>query len=373
MDPLLDRYVPAPPGWSLDWQGISDAIAEVAALQDCPQDPMHHGEGDVWVHTRMVCEALVADDPWRALPADQRRCVFWTAVLHDIGKPATTRREGGRITSRGHSRRGENMARRLLWRLGTDIAERERICAMIAHHLAPFFLLEREDPQRLVARISLAARCDWLTLQARADANGRLSPDLQRLRDTVELFAEFAREAGCYAEPFRFASDHSRFVYFRRPDRDPRYEAYDDTAFTVTVMSGLPASGKDTWIAAHMLDTPVVSLDAVRAELGIAPDEPQGVVIREARERARQHLRAEEAFVWNATNLSRQIRGSCIDLLADYNARVRIVHLETPPQELAVRNRQRTDPVPDKVIARMLERWEPPDLSEAHEVELIVG
>ncbi len=373
MDRLLDTLVPAPPGWTLDWHNASDAIAEVAALKNCPQDPVHHGEGDVWIHTQMVCEALVSDGEWRALDANARRAVFWTALLHDIGKPATTRPEDGRITSRGHSRRGENMARRLLWRLGADSAERERICALIAHHLAPFFLMERDDPMRLAARISLVTRCDWLTLQARADANGRVSPDLQRLRDSVELFAEFCRDAGCYDTPFAFASDHSRFVYFRRPDRDPHYEAYDDTTFTATLMSGLPASGKDTWIAANMPGVPVVSLDAIRAELGIAPDKPQGAVIQAARERARQHLRAGEAFVWNATNLSRQIRGSCIDLLADYNARVRIVHLEAPRQELAARNRQRTDPVPDKVIARMLERWETPDLTEAHEVELISG
>lgn len=371
MDPLLDRFVPAPPDWSLDWDGLSDTVPEVEALKDCPQDPAHHGEGDVWVHTKMVCEALVSDEDWRGLDPGARRTVFWTAVLHDIGKPATTRHEDGRITSRGHSRRGENMARQVLWRLGADICERECICTMIAHHLVPFFLMERDDPLRLVARISLAARCDWLALQARADANGRIATDLQRLCDNVELFAEFARDADCAAGPFAFANDHSRFLYFRRPDRDPHYEAYDDTAFTVTLMSGLPASGKDTWIATNMPDVPVVSLDAIRAELNIAPEKPQGAVIQAARERARQHLRKREPFVWNATNLSRQIRGNCIDLFADYNARVRIVHLGAPPDELAARNRQRAHPVPDKAIARMLERWEVPDLSEAHEVELI--
>jgi putative nucleotidyltransferase with HDIG domain len=368
---MLDTLVPCAPGWSLDWQVISDSVAEVAALRDCPQDPVHHGEGDVWIHTRMVCEALIADAQWRALPADDRRTVFWTAVLHDIGKPATTRHEDGRITSRGHSRRGENLARQLLWRLGCDILERERITALIAHHLVPFFLLERADPTRLVARISLGTRCDWLSLLARADARGRISPDVARLIDYVELFAEFARDAGCLAEPFSFASDHSRFVYFRKPDRDPRYEAYDDTEFTVTVMAGLPAAGKDTWIADHLPNLPVVSLDALRGELGVAPAKPQGAVIQAARDLARVHLRRGEAFVWNATNLSRQIRGNCIDLLADYNARVRVVHLEAPPDVLETRNRQRQSRVPDKAIARMLERWEAPDLTEAHEVEMV--
>ena len=32
---------------------FAPSIAEMAA---CPQDPEHHAEGDVWTHTRMVCE-----------------------------------------------------------------------------------------------------------------------------------------------------------------------------------------------------------------------------------------------------------------------------------------------------------------------------
>lgn len=368
---LLSALVPGPPGWSLDWPAVSEALEDVERLKGCPQSPEFHGEGDVWVHTLMVCEALTAEPEWRALPPGQRRTLFWTAVLHDIGKPATTRIDGDRITSRGHSRRGAIMSRVLLWRLGMPIAERETIACLIAHHLVPFHLFERGDPVRLVSRISLAARCDWLALQARADANGRIAPDLQRLNDEVSMFRTFAEEQGCLADPFAFASDHSRFEYFRRPDRDPAYRAYDDTRLAVTLMSGLPASGKDTWIAEHLAGAPVVSLDAIRAELGVSPDEAQGKVIQEARERARVHLRAGRDFVWNATNLSRQVRGNCIDLFADYNARVRIVHMEAAPEVIGLRNSARADPVPEKVIARMLERWEAPDLTEAHEVEWV--
>ena len=370
MDPLKS-LVPSAPGWSLDWQAISDALPEIAALDGCPQDPTHHGEGDVWVHTRMVCEALIADPAWRAVPDADRSVLFWTAVLHDIGKPATTRHEDGRITSRGHSRRGAQMARELLWRLGADRHERERICALIVHHLVPFFLLERDDPTRLAARISLTTRCDWLALQARADANGRIAPDIPRLLENVELYRAFCEDLGCRDTPFAFASGHSRFQYFRHFDRDPTYHAYDDTRLTATLMAGLPASGKDTWIERNLPDQPVVSLDRIRSELGIAPDKAQGKVIQAAREQARVHLREGRDFVWNATNLSRQIRKSCIDLFADYNARVRIVHMEAPPEVLRQRNRERSAPVPDKAVQRMIERWEVPDLTEAHEVELV--
>ena len=368
---MLDAFVPQPPEWCLDWDGIDAWFEEVRALKGCPQDPVHHGEGDVWVHTRMVVEALVADESWRGLDAQARRIVFWAAVLHDIGKPATTREEDGRITSRGHSRRGELMARSLLWRLGADMREREHIAALIGHHLVPFFLLERDDPLKLAARISLRTRCDWLALLARADATGRISPDQQRILDAVALFEEFARDASCLDAPFAFASDHSRFQYFLKDGRDPAYEAYDDTRLTAILMSGLPAAGKDTWIAQHLAGVPVVSLDRLRSELGIAHGKPQGQVVQLARERAREHLREARDFVWNATNLTRQTRGSLIQLFADYGARVRIVHLEAPADHLSTRNRARDDVVPQAVIENMLERWEMPDLTECHELQLV--
>src|SRR5207237_10107737 len=91
----------------------------VRALASCPQDPIHHAEGDVWVHTRMVCEELIALPAWRALPEAERRLVFAAAVLHDVAKPECTRTgDDGRISARGHSRRGSVMARGILWRMG---------------------------------------------------------------------------------------------------------------------------------------------------------------------------------------------------------------------------------------------------------------
>jgi predicted kinase len=77
--------------------------------------------------------------------------------------------------------------------------------------------------------------------------------------------------------------------------------------------------------------------------------------------------------VWNATNLSRQLRSQCINLFADYNARVRIVYVEVPEERLLHQNRQRPAPVPLAVLNRLLDRWEMPDRIEAHGVEWVVG
>jgi len=138
------------------------------------------------------------------------------------------------------------------------------------------------------------------------------------------------------------------------------------------MMSGLPGSGKDRWIAENLPDWTKVSLDDLRREMGIDPAGNQGPVISAAREKAREHLRQHRSFVWNATNISSQIRSQCIDLFAKYNARVRIVYVETLPETLYQQNREREGRVPESVINKLLDRWEVPRITEAHMVEWIV-
>jgi predicted kinase len=148
--------------------------------------------------------------------------------------------------------------------------------------------------------------------------------------------------------------------------------AHDDTRLEVTVMSGLPGAGKDRWIATCARDLPVVSLDDLRAELDVDPDDDQGSVVKAAYERARQHLRSATPFVWNATNVSRVLRQRVIDFVADYRARVRVVYVEAPAGRMFDRNRGRPQPVPPHVIDRLIRRWTVPTPREAHDLILAV-
>ncbi len=372
MTTLFHAVVPQAPSWRLDWQDLHDAFGWIRALSGVPQDPVFHAEGDVWIHTRLVCEALVEDPEWRALPEPRRALIFWGALLHDVAKPACTLvGADGRVTAPGHSRRGQIMARRLLWQLGVPPAEREFVCHLVTHHQVPFFLLEREHPQRLAFTVSLQTECRALSLLTRADARGRDCPDKAHLLENIELFQEYCRENACFEGPRRFPSDHSRFLYFRKPGRSPDYLAFDDTRSTVVLMSGLPASGKDHWIERNSGDMRVISLDALRSEMQTEADAHQGPVVARAREQARAALGHSENFVWNATSLSRQIRAQCIDLFAAYNARIKIVCVETTPDDLTARNRARPDPVPAKALDRMFDRWECPDLTECHELTVV--
>lgn len=360
-------FTPEPPEWRLDWEGIHDAFPWVRALAGCPQDPIHHAEGDVWIHTRMVCEALIGLPAWRALPAEDRAAVFAAALLHDVSKPETTKtEEDGRITARHHSPKGAVRSRGILWELGISPQRREVVCGLVRYHQVPYFCIESDDPRRMLIRVSQIARSRLLAILCEADARGRICADVQRLLDNIALFHALADEEGCLDAPWGFANDHSRVLWFFSPERDPDYAAYDDTRSQVTMMSGLPGSGKDTWLRNNAPELPVVSLDAIRGELGVHPRDNQGRVIQLARERAREHLRAGRDFAWNATTLTEDTRRPLLSLFRDYNARVRIVSLEVHPDDHRSQNRDRPAPVPQVVIDRMIRRWQAPDLREAH-------
>ncbi|WP_131743233.1 AAA family ATPase [Actinomadura roseirufa] len=369
---VFEKLCPAPPDWRVPWPEIREAFGWVRALAGVAQDAVHHAEGDVEVHTRMACEALASLPRWRARPGAERVRLFTAVLMHDVAKPHCTRVEdGGRITAHGHSRGGDLMVRRILWELGAPVAWREHVAALVRHHQVPFWALERPDLQQIAFRVSLTARNDDLVLLATADILGRICADAAEVLENIALYGEYCAEQGCLDAPRAFPSEHARFWYFRRPGRDPGHDAYDDTRLTATVLSGLPGAGKDTWIAAHRPGTPVVSLDRLRAEMGVSPAGDQRRVAAAAFEEARGHLRAGRSFVWNATNVSRSMRDRCTGLIAGYRGRVELVAVEAPPGVLRERNRRRAAPVPEAVVDRLVRRWEAPDPTEGHRVEWV--
>jgi len=50
---------PLAPDYRVPWEELQ-VFPWVRALEACPQDPIHHAEGNVWIHTRMVLETLAA-------------------------------------------------------------------------------------------------------------------------------------------------------------------------------------------------------------------------------------------------------------------------------------------------------------------------
>ena len=367
------------PGSAPDWDALINRFAWLADMAGVPQDPEWHGEGDVLTHTQMVAAALTALPEYQALDAQAQHILFAAALLHDVEKRSTTTTEEQdgktRIVSPRHAKKGEYTARQILYRdLAAPFAVREAVAKLVRWHGLPLWAIEKEQPAHAAIATSLQVNTAWLAMLAKADVLGRICADQEALLTQIALFQALCEENRCWGAPFTFASNHARYHYLNHPDSTPDYLPYDDFSCDVYMLSALPGSGKDTYIARHLADLPVLSLDDIRRANRIEPTNKKGNgrVIQLGKEQARVYLRAGESFVFNATNLTRDLRSKWTALFADYRARIHLIYLEVPWPQLLQQNKQREHSVPEDVIRHLLGKLEMPGYDEAHEVAYVI-
>ena len=343
------------------------------AMARCQQDEGWHSEGDVWNHTKMVCAQLPLLEEWNSLTPHEQTVLFFAALFHDAGKPLTSQVDEvtGHITSPKHAVKGEQLARAVLRDLGCDLTTREEIARLVRFHGRPAFLLEKPDPSLEVVSLSWLVSNRLLYLFALADTRGRTTAEMGRPEENLHLWRLVAEEKGCFDQPYPFANDHARFLFYRQDKPNLHYVPYESHRCTVTMLSGLPGSGKDSWLAANRSELPVVSLDDLRGELQVDAADDQGEVIQLGRERCREYLRAGRSFAFNATNLLRHTRRRWIDLFADYDARVEVVYVEPPMRVTLEQNARRRSPVPERIIRELADKCEPPTITESHGLTIL--
>jgi predicted kinase len=351
------------------WPGLRESLAAT------PQDPIYHAEGDVWVHTVAVVNALLNHPAYAALNQAEQGVVYHAAVLHDIAKPPTTREINGRLGAPGHSRRGAIEARIQGWKHGWSFGLREAVSRLIEAHQWPFHAFDDRQgrsPEFIVRHAACDRPLDLLCLLATADLLGRESVMRQEALDQVALFEEQARELECWKQSYPFPDAATRIAYLRaQGSRFADDPVHQDRPFEVILLSGLPASGKSTW--ADNQDLPVIGYDNLREELDLKAGEGIGTVMHAATDRMREHLRARESFVVNATHLSQQMRQRTLDLVRDYGGTARVHYFETDPSTLLSRHANRDSTLPEAQLLRMAHRWEVPGLTEVEHVTLHVS
>jgi tRNA nucleotidyltransferase (CCA-adding enzyme) len=176
---------------------LDKLFPELAATIGCPQEPEWHPEGDVFTHTKLCMDEaakLVGD-----LDKPRRITVMLAVLLHDVGKPLTTRIIDGRIRSMSHDEAGVEPARRVLNTLGLHTLGgydvRSQVLALVFDHLRPGQFHrdgERVTPgafRRLARRVNI----NLLYRVAKADSLGRGAASTSV---SQEWFLERARELG---------------------------------------------------------------------------------------------------------------------------------------------------------------------------------
>lgn len=378
---ILNAF-PKKSGGKIDWSALESSVLGnvIWEMKSTMQDSLYHGEGDVYTHTKMVCDALVGFSELWLLSETERNVLLLSALLHDIGKTRCTRVVDGVISSPHHAKTGAVMARELLWLqiglCGTKENQnmRESVCALIQYHSYPPFAISNKNPELKMIKVSsqghlapyfsIAKVC----MLEKADVLGRISNDAQDYLERIECCKLLAEELGCSEAPYEFSDEFSQRAYIKKGGLPNAYASFNDTWGEVILMCGLPGTGKDTYIKKNYPNLPIVSLDQIRLDLKISPVGNQSEVVAEGKRQAREYLRKKQSFVWNATCITTLIRESLISLFEGYGASVKIVFLETEWQEQLRRNASRKAEVPRHAIEKMLSRLEIPEAYEAQSV-----
>jgi predicted kinase len=352
-------------------------------MKNTSQSPKYHGEGDVWTHTMMVLDYMHGMDEYKSLTDYEKNILAFACVLHDVGKTVTTKRIKRQWFSPNHDLRGAELARYSLWTdyklAGTmDVLSfREAVSLLVQHHETPLTfqnVLKQGDAESSFAVKSLASNgilVNDFTLELLGVLGLAISTTAEET-DACNRFMETAEKNGCLREPPKFADETSRFAFLSRKSHDAAAVVTDDTWGEIVMMAGLPGTGKDTWIGRNHPELPMISLDEIRKEIHVLPTEPQEPVVTLAYSRARDFLRSHTPFLWNATNITTDIRNRQLSMFMRYGASVRIVYLETSVDEQYRRNRNRVAVVPEEAVTRMRRHLVLPTILEARRVDYIM-
>ena len=378
----LYKYLPIN---NIDWNLIENELLHpfVKNMKETMQEAKWHGEGDVWTHTKMVCEELIKLNEYQELPKAMKLVVFLAALFHDIAKPVCTKIIDGEIRSFKHPATGALITRNYLWKeLGLSGKKeyqefREAISLLVRYHSEPTYLDYEDNKEKLVIKLSLNSNLTkyfnnkLLALLATSDIKGRISDTNEEKLSVVEEFKQLAINLNCYENSFKFNNTHTKIKYLENDNVWYQDSLYDSTWGEVILICGLPGTGKDTYIKKHYPNHKIISLDDIREKYKIKPTENQGEVYNIAKDEAKSYLRQHISFVWNATNITKMIRDKQIKLFHEYGARVKVIFLETEYQEMLKRNNNRKRYVSEKVINDMLEKLEIIEDFEAEIVEWI--
>jgi putative nucleotidyltransferase with HDIG domain len=149
------------------------------------QSPIHHPEGSVWNHTLLVVnEAARLKDE-----SSDAKAFMWAALLHDIGKPDTTKIRKGKITSYDHDVAGYALAREFLRALTYDDDFIVKTAALVRWHMQILFVVNRL-PFADIINMKKETNIHDIALLGFCDRLGRGNADAKKELNNMQIFLE---------------------------------------------------------------------------------------------------------------------------------------------------------------------------------------
>jgi len=150
--------------------GCVECFPELDAMVRTPQDARHHPEGSVFAHTMIVMDRMAAILDVEGI--EDRSVLMFAALLHDVGKPSTTVvAEDGSVSSKGHARAGEVIARSFLSRMRAPKDLTDRVVKLVGEHMSSRTDLSEKAIQRLARRLAPVTIREFLMVKG-ADRGG---------------------------------------------------------------------------------------------------------------------------------------------------------------------------------------------------------
>ena len=105
-------------------------------LKETEQSKIHHPEGNVWNHVMLVVDEAAK----LKVKSKNSQDFMWAALLHDIGKPSTTKNRKGKITSYDHDKVGEELSEQFLNVFTDDRDFVYRVSKLVKYHMQILFV-----------------------------------------------------------------------------------------------------------------------------------------------------------------------------------------------------------------------------------------
>lgn len=154
-------------------------------LKHTKQSPIHHPEGSAWNHTMLVVDYAARLRSQSKSPRE----FMWAALLHDIGKPDTTRVRKGRITSYDHDVVGAKIAEEFLLSFTKDTDFIKRVTNLIRYHMQILFVV-KDMPYQDIPGIRQHVDINELALMGFADRMGRTNADEEEVKHIIHEFVQ---------------------------------------------------------------------------------------------------------------------------------------------------------------------------------------